>query len=207
MNDNMQDILKNYYASGGKTLFESAEQSDSTIPDRARKIIATYSRQSGFKSPVKPDIAAISGTPEEDLLAEIESQLVKSYTSDSKVDYSYVNKAWRLHVMNLKMSIPSRHMLKRIPMPKMNQNFINNLAKQDATRYLTMYLQDTDLDHPVLGDHPVLDHPVKAKTGFDGRQRSSVKAKKLSDLVLNQPLKAKAKKLSKLSDLVLKKPF
>jgi len=28
MNDNMQDILKNYYASGGKILFESAEQLD-----------------------------------------------------------------------------------------------------------------------------------------------------------------------------------
>jgi len=28
MNNNMQDILKNYYASGGKTLFESEEQLD-----------------------------------------------------------------------------------------------------------------------------------------------------------------------------------
>ena len=80
----MQDILRNYYAAGGKTLFESEEQSDSTIPDRARKIIATYSRQSGFKSPVEPDITKISGTPEQDLLAEIESQLVTGYTSDPK---------------------------------------------------------------------------------------------------------------------------
>ena len=151
--DNMQDILKNYYASGGKTLFESAEQSDSTIPDRARKIIATYSRQSGFKSPVKPDIAAISGTPEEDLLAEIESQLVKSYTSDPKF-YSYLNKKMRLYMVKLKGIDPdrARYLYNRflnMDLQK-SQKFISNLAKQDATKYLTMYLQDTNLDHPVI---------------------------------------------------------
>jgi len=154
----MQDILRNYYAAGGKTLFESEEQSDSTIPDRARKIIATYSRQSGFKSPVEPDITKISGTPEQDLLAEIESQLVTGYTSDPKFA-SYLKKAMRLYVINLRKSDPvlanamSFALSGDIPDPlKRKQDFISNLAKQDSIKYLTMYLQDTNLDHPVIAE-------------------------------------------------------
>jgi len=157
----MQDILKNYYASGGKTLFESAEQSDSKIPDRARKIIATYSRQFSFRSPVKPDIAAISGTPEQDLLAEIESQLVTGYTSDPKFA-SYLKNTMLVYVMDLKKSDPlyAKHMGYALMSSdgKEKQDFISNLAKKDAIKYLTMYLQDTNLDHPVI--HPIVGRGV-----------------------------------------------
>ena len=142
-------------------LVESAEQSDSTIfeynliiPDRARKIIATYSRQSGFKSPVKPDIAAISGTPEQELLKHLEFQLVKSYTSDPKFA-SYLKNSMQMWIMNLKKQDPvyAKHMgfvLNNLKTSKAKQDFISNLAKKDATKYLTMYLQDTNLDHPVI---------------------------------------------------------
>ena len=170
--DNMQDILKGYYAAGGKDLFtvvESAEQleegiaeqSDSTIPDRARKIIATYSRQSGFKSPVEPDITKISGTPEQDLHTEIQRQLFKSYTSDPAFA-SYVKKNQTLYIANIKKQDLRMAKLTAMAMSSWDfdqkigkageyiQGFFRNLVKKDATKYLTMYLQDTNLDHPVI---------------------------------------------------------
>jgi hypothetical protein len=149
-------------------LVESAEQTDMSIPDRARKIIATYSRQSGFKSPVEPDMNKLSGTPEQDLHTEIESQLVKSYTSDPK-SAGYVKRKINEFLWDLKKQDPwlakvtsgafgytywprSERVMSGPPPSEHKQKFISNLAKKDATKYLTMYLQDTNLDHPVILD-------------------------------------------------------
>lgn len=137
------------------------EQSDSTIPDRARKIIATYSRQSGFKSPVEPDITKISGTPEQDLHTEIKRQLFKSYTRDPAFA-GYVKREQDYFIYNLKKQNPMMAHNTAMALSSWDfdqkigkageyiQGFFRNLVKKDATKYLTMYLQDTNLDHPVI---------------------------------------------------------
>ena len=199
----MQDILKSYYAAGGKTLFETAELVEPTddeirqfaldnklpvehlddqygpyslawvkeimmqqnaknsvpLQDRARKIIATYSRQRRFKSPVEPDITKISGTPEQDLHTEIKSQLFKSYTRDPAFAGSMKTRQ-TLYLANLRKTDPQAAIMyaaafnsMSLQPGKMNhekKGLIMKFAKDDATKYLTMYLQDTNLDHPVI---------------------------------------------------------
>ena len=67
MNNNMQDILKNYYANGGKTLFESEEQLDEGVITTAL-IVATLT---SMLSQV-PEV-----NPEKNDLQQVASQLLQ----------------------------------------------------------------------------------------------------------------------------------
>jgi hypothetical protein len=171
---NTFDMLASRLAQSGVDLTEQLDEA-STVEnqDKARKIIATYSKQGKFKSPVKTSSGAITGTPEQELLAHIISQLVEKYTNDPK----YVEMRIKLWVNELKKTFKSFddflkadrqkaefvHSLLLKPNPGIPgnrnllhmQEYIKNIATEDAMKYLTMYLQDTDLDHPAIADGPL----------------------------------------------------
>jgi hypothetical protein len=162
MNDNMQDILKNYYASGGKTLFEQEQLDEVNIANLIKAAALAGSIAMGSPSLGATDVKSViepEATRQYKIVNQQANDIISRYHHTDAGNRSMSGTLAPHNILDntaegkLLSDIRSQMNQRWNPRndPKLKGELYNYVDKQGLV-YFVYHLLDTNPEHPFVSD-------------------------------------------------------